>query len=100
MEKINFTNGLEPVLNGYNLNRLQDNVEAAINKTLDLVCPIGKIEVFFDDGDHSNYLGFTWERTSIGKVPVGIDNSDTDFDAIGKTGGEKEHTLTTIIGRN
>lgn len=29
-----------------------------------------------------------------GKAPVGKDENDTDFDTIGKTGGEKEHTLT------
>jgi microcystin-dependent protein len=29
-----------------------------------------------------------------GRVPVGYDANDTDFNAIGKTGGEKTHTLT------
>ena len=29
-----------------------------------------------------------------GKVPVGLDSSDTSFDTIGETGGEKAHTLT------
>lgn len=29
-----------------------------------------------------------------GKVLTGLDSEDTDFNAIGKTGGEKEHTLT------
>lgn len=62
-----------------------DNTLAILN----LICPVGKVEVFFDNQDHSNYLGFAWERTSIGRVPVGIDSSDTDFDTIGETGGEK-----------
>ncbi len=30
-----------------------------------------------------------------GRVPVGLDGGDTDFNTIGKTGGEKKHTLTT-----
>lgn len=29
-----------------------------------------------------------------GRVPVGLDGNDTDFNTIGKTGGEKNHTLT------
>ena len=30
----------------------------------------------------------------IGRVPVGLDEGDTDFDTLGETGGEKKHTLT------
>ena len=29
-----------------------------------------------------------------GKIPVGLDTADTDFNTLGKTGGEKTHTLT------
>lgn len=50
--------------------------------------------MFYDNNDHSDYLGFTWQRCMIGKVPVGIDSNDTDFNLIGKTGGEKTHTLS------
>ena len=64
------------------------------NAILGVAFPIGKIEMFYDAEDHSNYMGFTWERTAVGKVLVGIDSTDTDFNTIGKTGGEKKHTLT------
>lgn len=30
-----------------------------------------------------------------GRVPVGLDTSDTSFDTLGETGGEKTHQLTT-----
>jgi microcystin-dependent protein len=56
--------------------------------------PINKVEVFFDDLDHSNFLGFSWERIAEGKFPVGYDPNDTDYNQIGKTGGEKMHKLT------
>lgn len=64
-------------------------------KLLSEVFPINKIEVFFDAEDHSSFLGFQWEMVSQGKMPIGLNTSDTDFDSIGKTGGEKEHTLTS-----
>lgn len=56
-------------------------------KLLQEAFPINKVEVFFDDLDHSNFLGCTWEMVSQGRVPIGIDKSDTDFNTIGKTGG-------------
>lgn len=56
--------------------------------------PIGKTEIFLDNEDHSNYMGFTWQRDSVGRAIVGIDSNDTDFNTIGQTGGEKTHTLT------
>ena len=65
-----------------------------LNALLDKMYPLGKVEVFFDNLDHSDYLGFTWERTCIGRTPVGIDTTQTEFDTIGETGGEKNHTLT------
>ena len=65
-----------------------------LNILLDYIFPIGKVVCFEDDLDHSDYMGFTWIRTSIGKMPIGYDQNDSDFDTIGATGGEKTHTLT------
>ena len=63
-------------------------------KLLGEAFPINKVEVFFDNLDHSNFLGFTWQLISQGKMPIGIDSNDSDFNQIGKTGGEKTHALT------
>lgn len=56
--------------------------------------PINKVEVFFDELDHSNFLGLTWERIAEGKFIVGYNSNDSDYNQIGKTGGEKMHKLT------
>ena len=41
------------------------------------------------------YLGFgVWALWGSGRVPVGVNPNDTDFNEVEKTGGEKEHTLT------
>ena len=38
--------------------------------------------------------GGTWERWGAGKVPVGVDPNDTDFNAPNKSGGAKTVTLS------
>lgn len=53
--------------------------------------PIGKTEIFYDSNDHSNYLGFTWERTALDRFIKGYSPS---VNTIASTGGEKTHTLT------
>lgn len=37
----------------------------------------------------------TWQAWGAGRVPVGVDASQTEFNSVEKTGGEKTHTLTT-----
>lgn len=74
-----------------------DNINFTLKETcslINLLYPIGQIIIKGDNEDYSNWLGFTWERTAVGKVLVGLDTTDTDFNAIGKTGGEKKHKLT------
>ena len=70
------------------------NLSTLVNSLKNLFFPVNKIVIFNDNDDHSNYLGFTWERIATGKTLVGIDSSDTDFNTIGKIGGEKTHKLT------
>lgn len=39
-------------------------------------------------------FGGTWVKWGAGRVPVGVDPNDTDFDTVEETGGEKTHKLT------
>jgi hypothetical protein len=69
--------------------------QAAINN---LVYPVGSIYTTISATAPATLLGMgTWEAFGAGKVPVGIDASDTDFDTVEETGGAKtdSHTLTT-----
>ena len=59
-----------------------------------LLYPIGSIYMSIQDTNPSVFFGGTWERIAKGKTLVGVDESDTDFNASSKTGGEKTHTLT------
>lgn len=76
-------------INTSNLNKIENGIAELYNA----IFPVGQIVIKGDNEDYSNWLGFTWERTAVGKVLVGIDSTDTDFNTIGKTGGEKKHTL-------
>lgn len=57
--------------------------------------PVGKILMSTKNTNPSTYLGFgTWQLWGSGRVPVGVNTSDTAFNTVEKTGGEKTHTLT------
>ena len=56
---------------------------------------IGKLIFDTQNVNPATYLGFgTWQLWGQGRVPVGINPNDSDFNAVEKTGGEKTHKLT------
>lgn len=55
---------------------------------------VGDIIFSTSDENPSTIYGGTWVAWGKGRVPVGVDTSDSDFNTVEKTGGEKEHTLT------
>jgi hypothetical protein len=77
--------------------------ESNANDTLDtsfllnLIYPIGSIYTNATNSTNpGTLLGFgTWSAFGSGKVPVGFDSADSDFNSAEKTGGAKTHTLTT-----
>lgn len=73
--------------------------EVQINGTdiFDKIYPVGSIYINATNSTNpGTLLGFgTWTAFGAGRVPVGIDSSDTDFDTAEETGGSKTHTLTT-----
>jgi len=60
------------------------------------VYPVGSIYINASDGTNpGTLLGFgTWIAFGAGRVPVGIDAGQTEFDTAEETGGAKTHTLT------
>ena len=90
----NFTNGAQPALSDTVLNNMQVGL-------MKLVFPIGSTYITQDNTNPSEILKFgTWERLK-GKVCLGLDEDDEDFNEIGKTGGSKylqEHDHTGVTG--
>lgn len=74
------------------------NIEGTLknnNKTiLDLTYPIGSIYMSIKSTNPSSLFGGTWVAWGAGRVLVGVDTTQTEFNAVEKTGGEKTHTLT------
>jgi hypothetical protein len=72
--------------------------ELQINGTnvLEKVYPVGSVYINASVSTNpATLLGFgTWTAFGAGKVMVGLDSTDTDFDSAEETGGAKTHTLT------
>lgn len=82
-------------LSAFNLNKMQDNIETAIDEIIDVIYPVGSIYISVNSTNPSNLFGGTWVAFATGRTLVGVDTTDTDFNAVEKTGGEKTHVLTT-----
>ena len=85
---------------GYILNQkfnnytLTSDLEDLIKQYILASHPIGSIEINISGANPSTYLGGTWIAWGSGKVPVGINTSDTEFNTVEKAGGSKTHTHT------
>ncbi len=59
-----------------------------------VIFPVGAIYMSIDATNPSVYFGGTWVRFANGKVLVGVDETQAEFNSVQKTGGEKTHTLS------
>ena len=63
---------------------------------LSLVWPVGSIYLSIVATNPATLFGIgTWVAFGAGRVPVGIDAGQAEFDTVEETGGAKTHTLTT-----
>ena len=60
---------------------------------LNILYPVGTIYTSVSNANPGLTMGGTWTLFGAGKTLVGVDTTDTDFNASEKTGGEKAHTL-------
>lgn len=69
-------------------------VASATAATLLLVYPVGSVYTSVVATSPATHFGGTWVVFGTGRVMVGYDNSQTEFDTVEKTGGSNTHTLT------
>ena len=79
------------------------DINVLINNAVQKLYPVGHILMSTNSANPSTYLGFgTWVAWGSGRVPVGVNSSDTDFSTVEKTGGAKtvnvSHYHTESIG--
>jgi hypothetical protein len=56
--------------------------------------PVGSVFIHTVNTNPSTFIGGTWIAWGSGRVPVGVDTGQTEFDTVEETGGAKTHTLT------
>jgi len=77
------------------ISALGTQIRSEITAGLQARYHVGKLIFETENVNPATYLGFgTWELWGKGRVPVGVDSEDADFNEAEKTGGEKTHTLT------
>lgn len=80
----------------YDINKIQlpNGDICNIIAALDRFYPVGSIYISINSTNPGTIFGGTWTSFGAGRVLVGVDPEDEDFNTAGNTGGEKEHTLT------
>lgn len=69
--------------------------KTTVSKLIELVWPVGSVFLSVVETNPATLFGFgTWVSIGDGRVLVGQNTSDVDFDVLEKTGGEKTHVLT------
>lgn len=69
--------------------------KVTIANVLALAYPVGSIYISVNSTNPATSLGFgTWTAFGSGRVLVGHDSGDSDFDTVEETGGAKTVTLT------
>ena len=63
-----------------------------------LMHPVGCIYMSTSSTSPQTTFGGTWVRWGNGRVPVGVDTTDTDFDTVEKMAGAKDADLRALIG--
>jgi len=78
-------------------NAIDEKIEEAtkglvnIRDIFNMIYPVGSIYMSVNSVNPSSAFGGTWVSWGSGRVPVGVDASDYNFNSVEKTGGSSEH---------
>lgn len=79
-----------------------ENIRVNSTTLSKLIYPVGSIYMSVNSTNPQYLFGGTWEAWGSGRVPIGVNASDSDFNAANKTGGSKtvnlEHKHEESVG--
>ena len=70
------------------------NKYTTVQEVKEMMHPVGSIYMSTSSTNPSSLFGGTWVAWGSGRVPVGVNTSDGNFNTVEKTGGESTHKLT------
>ena len=73
---------------------LKEAYENSQDDFLDKTYPVGSIYISKNNTNPETIFGGTWVAYGTGRTLVGVDTSQSEFNTVEKTGGEKTHTLS------
>lgn len=90
----NLTTGEKQNLVGA-VNEVKSQVTQLNSDLANKIYPVGSIYISVDATNPSTKFGGTWERFAQGRTLVGVDESNSNFNAVRKPGGESTVKLNT-----
>ena len=70
------------------------NLQTAVANLWKTIYPVGSILMNASGANPATYLGGSWVAWGSGRVPVGVNTSDSNFNTVEKTGGTSTVKLT------
>lgn len=85
----------------FNSNNSFTVISNAVKSLYLLMHPVGSIVMTTSNSNPGNTFGGTWQAWGSGRVPVGVDTNQTEFNSSNKTGGSKtvshHHTRGSLV---
>lgn len=89
---VNAANNAQNTVNG--IAGSVESIQQGMDSMLSRVYPVGSIYISVNSTNPSTLFGGTWIAWGSGRVPVGVDASQSEFNTVEKTGGSSTVALT------
>ena len=76
---------------------LKEYITSQMKSILDSFYPVGSIYFSVTNTNPSSKFGGTWVAWGSGRVPVGVNSNDGNFNSVEKTGGSSTHTHAITV---